>query len=511
MDASAADGAPADDAHGDVATDEAIDSADDGARSGDALTDARDEGISKADAAPEGGRKTMSLKVLTFNGWTMPSADNARDIMSTGADIVGAQETSAAEARELAALLGPGWSFAQDAGQNDFAILSRYPILRRIGVTAADRGALGATIEIAPGWRVHVFNTHLVYTPYGPYQLVDGMTPAQVVASETQVHGPSLTELLNMAAPFVASAEPTFLTGDFNAPSDLDYSPPVAWPTSVACRNAGFVDSYFELHPNNPKKTAGQFLFDDPGVTWTSIPSSEPKNCFDRIDFVYYSKGDATPKTSDVLTIASSDHRVVVTSFELSSPVATAKASEPLPANAATAAPRHPLLTWLPAAGATSYQLFLGTSSPGTMLGAVADSKAWTALLARNTTYYWRVDAVTPTGTVTGDVWTFVTGAGGGVNPSKTSYAPNETISVAFDGMTSATDWIGLYKTGEAFGTSAASLSWKYANDTTTAPAAVTNAGTVTLAGQPTPGDYRIRLFASGGYVVLDEIAIEIR
>src|SRR6185436_4294258 len=103
----------------------------------------------------------------------------------------------------------------------------------------------------------------------------------------------------------------------------------------------------------------------------------------------------------------------------------------------------------------------------------------------KNTTYYWRVDAVTPGGTVTGDVWTFVTGGGGGVNPNKTSYATNETISVAFDGMTNATDWIGLYKAGEVFGTSAASLTWKYANDTTTAPASVTSAGTITLAGQP--------------------------
>jgi hypothetical protein len=46
--------------------------------------------------------------------------------------------------------------------------------------------------------------------------------------------------------------------------------------------------------------------------------------------------------------------------------------------------------------------------------------------------------------------------------------------------------------------------------DTTTAPAAVTNAGTVTLAGQAL-GDYQIRLFANGGYVVLDEIGIKVQ
>ena len=459
-----------------------------------------------------GGSPVTTLKVLSFNGQYLNggTVQTANDINGTGADIVGMQEISGVAAAALCARLGSGWNFVQDYSAGDYTILSKYPILKRVRATDAAYGGLGATIELSPGQRVHVFNCHLNWTPYGPYQLVvDGMSANQVVNSENQVRMPGLNELLAMAAPQIATAEPTFLTGDFNAPSDLDYSPAMAWPTSIACRNAGLTDSYFELHPENPKKWAGQFLINDPGITWS--PDGDPYGCYDRIDFVHYSNGDAAPVSSGEITVGTSDHRIVLTTFVIALPAQTAKAGNPLPANAGTGALRHPLLTWVPGSGAVSHQLYLGTTSPGTYVGNLTDSKFFPALLAKSTQYYWRVDTVTANTVVTGDVWSFTTSGSAGVNPSKTTYAKNETITVNFDGASTKTDWIGLYKKGAAYGSGADSLSWKYLNNTQTAPNAVISSGTVSLAGQRSTGEYVIRFFANDGYKVQDEATITVQ
>jgi endonuclease/exonuclease/phosphatase (EEP) superfamily protein YafD len=460
-----------------------------------------------------GGGVVTTLKVLTFNGWDHLSqgvAQVANDIKTTGADIVGLQECNGTDAAKLCSQLGTGWNFVQDYVAGDYTIISRYPILKRIGATDDPYGGIGATIELSPNQRVHFFNSHLNWTPYGPYQLVvDGMSTIQVISSENSVRVPGQNQVLNMAAPYVAIAEPTFYVGDFNAPSDLDYSPAVAWPTSVNPRNAGFTDSYFQLHPNNPKKWAGQFLINDPGITWS--PHGDPYNCFDRIDFVYYSNGEATPTSSSEMTVATSDHRIVLTTFSIALPARTAKASNPIPANTGTGALRHPLLTWIGGSGATSYDVYLGTTSPGTFVGNFTDSKYLPAMLGRSTRYYWRVDTHTSSGIVTGDIWSFTTSSSGGVNPSKAIFAKNETITVNFDGGASNTDWIGLYKKGSGYGWDSASLSWKYLNNSQTAPKTAVSSGSITLTGQRSAGEYVIRFFKSDGYKLHDDVNVTVQ
>lgn len=460
-----------------------------------------------------GGGVVTTLKVLTFNGWDHLSQgvnNVAQDIKSTGADIVGLQECNGIDAKALCSALGTGWNFVQGYSAGDYSIISRYPILKRVGETIEPYGGIGGTVELSAGQRVHLFNCHLNWTPYGPYQLVvDGMTPTQVIASENSVRMPGLNELLNIAAQHVAGAEPAFLVGDFNAPSDHDYSPQMDWPTSIACRNAGLTDSYFEKNPNNTKKWAGQFLINDPGITWS--PWGDPYNCYDRIDFVHYSNGDASVSSSGELTFDSSDHRVVLTTFGIAMPAQQTKATSPLPASASTGAHRHPLLTWVAGSGATSHELYLGTTSPGTFQGSLSDSKFFPSLLAKSTTYYWRVDTVTSSGKVTGDVWSFTTVSGPGMNPSKTVYAKNETISVAFDSGTTAKDWIGIYKKGDAYGVGAGALDWKYLNNSQTAPSSTVSSGTISLKGQRTAGGYVIRFFYNDGYRVLDEVPITVQ
>ena len=202
---------------------------------------------------------------------------------------------------------------------SDASIVSRFRILEDIAAS----GGRGVTIELAPGQRAHFFNCHLTAYPYGPYGLHEGKTQSFVINQENSTRMPALKKLLAAMAPYLAAAEPCFLTGDFNAPSHFDYAD-FPWPTSIACTNAGLSDSYFVAHPNN-RKYPGPFAFNEPGITWTPLTNEEPKGVFDRIDFVYFSAGDgvAVKGASELDRRNSvnpwpSDHRAVVSTFVLS-------------------------------------------------------------------------------------------------------------------------------------------------------------------------------------------------
>ena len=257
------------------------------------------------------------LKILSFNIWVNGgrSLSNCIEVIRTaGADLVGLQECNAVTAQNIASNLG--FYVATDNGAS---IVSRHRILTNIVAS----GGRGVTIELAPGQRVHFFNCHLTAYPYGPYDLHDGKTQDFVINQENSTRMPALNQLLSAMAPYLASEEPCFLTGDFNAPSHLDYTA-FQWPTSIACTNAGLIDSYFVAHPNN-RKFPGPFTFNEPGITWTPITKEEPKDVFDRIDFVYFSAGDGVVVKSSTeldgrnnVTPWPSDHRAVLSTFVLS-------------------------------------------------------------------------------------------------------------------------------------------------------------------------------------------------
>jgi endonuclease/exonuclease/phosphatase (EEP) superfamily protein YafD len=453
---------------------------------------------------------TLLLSVMTLNTPDYPTALAVQDIVDAQADVVGLQEVTPADAAAICASLGPEWGFVQEDAPNTHAIVSRLPILQRIGVTNEPRGGIGATIEVAPGVRVHVFDTHGMWTPYGPYQLgLDGASVSDVLASEEAVRMPGLRELLELAAPHLESAEPAFLVGDFNAPSHLDYEPDVAWPTSVAPAEAGFVDSYAELHPDNAEKYACEFAIDDPGITWTQLAESEPEGCFDRIDFVYYSTGDATPLTSATIDVTASDHRAVLTRFEIGEPARAEAPRLELPRDGWSDIPRHPLLSWTPALETASQTLYLEPQG-GSALTVDIDASHWIPpLLEAAKTYQFRVESTTPTGTISSQTWSFTTRAGGGVDPDKDSYAPGETITVLFDGAAQALDWIGLHPRSSSYGAGSTAV-WKYTNDSTTAPGGVVASGTVTLVAPQAAGSYALRFFDDDGYTVEDEVLIAV-
>ena len=90
-------------------------------------------------------------------------------------------------------------------------------------------------------------------------------------------------------------------------------------------------------------------------------------------------------------------------------PEPPAQASDPSPADDATYVAVNADLSWSEAAGATSYDVYFGTSSPGTFQGNQTATTFDTGTMANNKTYYWRIDSKNAQGTTTGVVWNFTT------------------------------------------------------------------------------------------------------
>ncbi|MHC4397462.1 MAG: DNRLRE domain-containing protein, partial [Planctomycetota bacterium] len=91
-----------------------------------------------------------------------------------------------------------------------------------------------------------------------------------------------------------------------------------------------------------------------------------------------------------------------------------AQATTPSPANSATDVNVTTDLSWTAGSGATSHDVYFGTTSPGTSQGNQTATTFDTGTMANDTTYYWRIDEVNAAGTTTGTVWSFTTVAASG-------------------------------------------------------------------------------------------------
>jgi hypothetical protein len=88
---------------------------------------------------------------------------------------------------------------------------------------------------------------------------------------------------------------------------------------------------------------------------------------------------------------------------------APGQASSPSPADSAADIAVDTDLSWTAGSGATSHDVYFGTSSPGSYQGNQAGTTFDTGSMANDTTYYWRIDEVNAAGTTTGVVWNFTT------------------------------------------------------------------------------------------------------
>jgi len=270
---------------------------------------------------------TIALKVLSFNiewGGGHVRFDSVIEAIETaGADVVGIQEAEG-RLREIADRLG--WY----ANERNY-VISRY---RLIDPPGADGRYL--LVEVAPGQVVAMANVHLPSDPYGPYWIRDGRDAEPVRDLERAARLPKIQPYLQVLPALVAGGMPVFITGDFNAPSHLDWTEATVgarahmryamdWPVSRAVEAAGFRDAWRAVHPDPAL---------DPGLTWyagrpaIAAWNPEPADPLDRIDFVWFA-GAADPVHARLVgepggpgvdlavTPWPSDHRAVLVEFQL--------------------------------------------------------------------------------------------------------------------------------------------------------------------------------------------------
>lgn len=273
------------------------------------------------------------IRVMSFNLWHngthdgQPLERSAAVIKAAKADVVGLQEVRR-NAAKLAEMLD--WHHVQQG--EDTAILSRYPIIE------ATPGKLGVKLALPDGAAAYLFNVHLEYTPYQPYQLLKipyGNAPflddeAAAIDSAKRTRGKQVRALLDEVATVRGPATSIFITGDFNEPSHLDWTAAavkarlcplkVEWPSTKSVTDAGFLDGYRAVYPDPVAR---------PGITWTpTTRSTDPHDHHDRIDFVLAAgngvqateaqvTGESAENADIVVTPYPSDHRAVVVEFEL--------------------------------------------------------------------------------------------------------------------------------------------------------------------------------------------------
>ena len=292
--------------------------------------DATSSGTSASSSATGAG--AAQLHVMTFNveygGEGVDFSSVPAAIEAAGADVVGVEEAFG-NTKKIADALG--WRYYDPRLQ----IVSRLPLL-----DPPDGNGVYTFVEVAPGRVVAIANVHLPSAPYGPNMIRDGAKAAEVMRRETHRRIPVITPIVDTLKPLIAAGIPTFITGDFNTPSHLDWTPETVdlrpqvhyafdWPVGEVVEAAGFHDSFRDLYPDPVT---------DPGITW---PAARPKSggynpglndnaARDRIDFVY-AGGPATATDSVIwgeeggqdegvmqtITPWPSDHRAVVSTFDV--------------------------------------------------------------------------------------------------------------------------------------------------------------------------------------------------
>ena len=113
----------------------------------------------------------------------------------------------------------------------------------------------------------------------------------------------------------------------------------------------------------------------------------------------------APPLTGD--GIVDSNDLAVLTEGWLKSP--PSRATGPEPDDEATTVGITADLSWTAGSDVTSYDVYFGTSSPGTFKVNQTATTFEPGTMAMSKTYYWRIDTVNNYGKTTGKVWSFMT------------------------------------------------------------------------------------------------------
>jgi exonuclease III len=491
-----------------------------------ALAGCGGSGGSSSSTSPEPQATPVTLKVMEFNieygGTQVSFAKVVEAVKMAQPDVVGLEEAETNTGRIAKAAGYPYWS-------NATQIVSRFPILE-----PPDAKGNYVFVQVRPGYGAALANVHLPSDDPGPQAIRRGAPVEKVVATETKVRLPYIQTELEVLPPLAKQGMPTFLVGDFNAPSWRDYTADVVgtrdyvkyvvdWPVSKAVEAAGFTDSWRAVYPD-PLKSLGL-------TWWAARPKVDgwnpgPNAPQDRIDFIY-SAGPAKataaqlageqggPEVTFAIDPWPSDHRGVMTTFEVTpGPLPVMVSVSPQVATVG-----QPVTAYYKAAGggATAVAVVRAGETPADALespavpaGAEAGGSVEIATQALSPGDYEvllvgasdEVQARAP-------LWIQKPGAKPILRTDSTAYGSAEPIIVTWkNAPANRWDWIGVYKKGAADPNVDYYLIWQYTGGAGSGTSAGTVAGTLTMEkstveGEPWPlptGDYVMYYLLADGY-----------
>lgn len=266
--------------------------------------------------------KIDSLTVMTWNIWDNGQRTGkftglqriAEIIKESGADIVSLQE-----AESSAPIIADMLNYNLYQRGNGVTVISRYPLEKTYNLHLSNiSGAV--TVQIDKEQNVIIVPVSLSYHPnQEPYILSNQAQVDTIIGRELKTRGSEIRYVVWELQSLLKNKNnvPIVVAGEFNAGSHLDwternkenrYNLVVNYPTSVIMEEAGFVDTYRMMHPNE---------IATPGYTWSPVFNKVLQN---RIDYIFYNSEIIEPLNSWLIDshdiMFPSDHAAVVTSFK---------------------------------------------------------------------------------------------------------------------------------------------------------------------------------------------------
>ncbi len=263
----------------------------------------------------------VSFQVMAWNIWHGGREDGEEIgvqktidvIRNSGADLIAMQETYGS-----GEIISEALGFHFHPRGTNVSIHSRFPVLADVSVFQEFK-CVGAVIELPDGSPLAFYSIWLPYAEdiWLP-EIREQCDEARMLAA-CQVSADDLAKILDLMHAKLHDSGyaeiPVIIAGDFNSMSHLDYTPAAAdqydgwvlnWPTSQVIHDAGFIDSYRQVHPTVNRMR---------DRTWSPRFTEQEQ---ERIDFIYF-RGNLTPTSAEVIQSHAdgfpSDHAAVVSKF----------------------------------------------------------------------------------------------------------------------------------------------------------------------------------------------------